>query len=71
MTVGSLFSGIGGFDLGLERAGFKIARQVESDPFCRKVLAKRWPGVEMLSDVREFHGRSRRQGRKHRIKEVA
>jgi Site-specific DNA methylase len=45
MRVGSLFSGIGGFDLGFERAGFDIAWQVEFDPFCQinpeKALAKR------------------------------
>lgn len=35
MTVGSLFAGIGGFDLGFERAGFEIRWQVEIDPFCR------------------------------------
>ena len=39
MTVGSLFSGIGGFDLGLERAGHEILWQVENDPYCQKVLA--------------------------------
>ena len=44
MTVGSIFSGIGGLDLGLERSGFDIKFQVEIDPFCRKVLAKHWPG---------------------------
>lgn len=52
MTVGSLFSGIGGFDLGLERAGMEIRWQVEIDPFCRAVLAKHWPHVKRYDDVR-------------------
>lgn len=52
-TVGSLFSGIGGLDLGLERAGFRIAWQVEIDPFCRKVLDKHWPNVPKYGDIRE------------------
>lgn len=52
MTVGSLFTGIGGFDLGLERAGFEIKFQVEIDPFCRKVLEKHWPQVKRYEDVR-------------------
>ncbi len=52
MTVGSLFAGIGGFDLGFERAGFEIKWQVEIDPFCRAVLAKHWPDVRRYEDVR-------------------
>jgi DNA (cytosine-5)-methyltransferase 1 len=52
MTVGSLFSGIGGFDLGFERAGFEIRWQVEIDPFCRAVLEKHWPAVRRYEDVR-------------------
>ena len=51
-TVMSLFSGIGGFDLGLERAGFEVVAQAENDPFCNKVLAKHWPGVKRYDDVR-------------------
>ncbi len=53
MTVGSLFAGIGGFDLGFERAGFEIKWQVEIDEFCRQVLANHWPHVRRYEDVRE------------------
>lgn len=56
LTVGSLFAGIGGFDLGFERAGFEIKWQVEIDPFCRAVLAKHWPDVRRYEDVRECCG---------------
>ncbi|NGZ99305.1 MAG: DNA (cytosine-5-)-methyltransferase [Nitrospira sp. WS110] len=52
MKVGSLFSGIGGFDLGLERAGFEISWQVEIDDYCRRVLRKHWPNVRRYEDIR-------------------
>ena len=48
-----IFSGIGGFSLGLERTGgFKTTAFCEIDPFCRKVLAKHWPKVPCYEDVR-------------------
>jgi DNA (cytosine-5)-methyltransferase 1 len=54
ITVGDLFSGIGGFSLGLERTGgFETKWFVESDPFCNKVLAKHWPNVKRYGDIRD------------------
>jgi len=54
VTYGSLFSGIGGLDLGLERSGMSCIWQCEREPFCRKILAKHWPGVKCYEDVREI-----------------
>jgi DNA (cytosine-5)-methyltransferase 1 len=48
-----LFSGIGGLDHGLSRAGFRHAFFCESDPWRRGVLAERWPGVPIYDDVRD------------------
>lgn len=53
MRFGSLFSGIGGMDLGLERAGMSCAWQVEIDDYATRVLTKHWPGVPKFRDVRE------------------
>lgn len=54
MTFGSLFAGIGGFDLGLERAGMECRWQVEIDRFAATVLSRHWPGVSRWGDVRTF-----------------
>lgn len=54
LQVLDLFSGIGGFSLGLERAGFRSIAFCEVDPFCRRVLAKHWPEVPIYDDVRSL-----------------
>lgn len=51
LTVGSLFAGIGGFDLGFERAGFKVSWCVEWDRAAQRVLAARFPGARIHGDV--------------------
>lgn len=53
LTFGSLFAGIGGFDLGFERAGMACKWQVEIDDYANRVLAKHWPNVHRERDIRE------------------
>ena len=57
MNVGSLFSGIGGFELGFERAGMRVSWQVEQDAYCRAVLARHFPDAVRFEDVREVGAR--------------
>ena len=51
MTHGSLFSGIGGFELGAKRAGIKTIWNCEINPFCRKVLKKHFPETRQYTDI--------------------
>jgi DNA (cytosine-5)-methyltransferase 1 len=55
-TFGSLFAGVGGFDLGFEAAGWQCAFQVEWDKHCQQVLARHWPDVPRWSDVSDVDG---------------
>src|SRR5271166_199861 len=52
MNVLDLFSGIGGFSLGLERAGMRTVAFCECDPYCQAVLRKHWPDVPVWGDIR-------------------
>jgi len=60
MRHGSLFSGIGGFDLAAQWMGWINVFQVEIDPFCQKVLAKNFPLVKRYADIRDFNARDYR-----------
>ncbi|MBC3864246.1 DNA (cytosine-5-)-methyltransferase [Undibacterium jejuense] len=51
LKVASFFAGIGGFDLGLEKAGMKIVFQCEINKFCQKVLKQHWPKVPLFEDI--------------------
>ena len=55
MKVGSLFSGIGGFELGFQQVGMEITWQVEIDEWCRKVLDKHWPEVKKYGDIKQIN----------------
>ena len=54
MKALDLFSGIGGFSVGLERAGFKTVAFCEIDKYCRLVLKKHWKDIKIYPDVREI-----------------
>ena len=58
LKVTSLFSGLGGIDLGLEATGYyKTTLFSEIDPFCQKILKKHWPNVPIIPDVRDINGK--------------
>lgn len=58
MKIGSLFSGIGGLELGLERSGLgHTIWQVEQDEYCRSTLARHWPNAKRYNDVRDIKGK--------------
>ena len=56
LRYGSLFSGIGGIDLGMDLAGFECSWQVEIDGRCRRILEQHWPGVPKYKDIYEVKG---------------
>jgi len=56
MKAISLFSGVGGLDMGFERAGIETVLQAERDPWCLEVLARHWPETERVTDVRDVQG---------------
>ena len=58
MNVGSLFSGIGGIELGLERAGLETAWFIEKNRYCRAVLRKHWPSTTIYDDITQVDFRS-------------
>lgn len=53
LKVASFFAGIGGFDLGFERAGLQVAWQCEIDLFCRDILQQHWPKVPLVKDIKK------------------
>ena len=55
-TFGSLFAGVGGFDLGMESAGWDCQWQVEWDKHCQSVLRKHWPAVPKYFDIKDVDG---------------
>ena len=57
MKVLDLFSGIGGFSLGLEACGMTTTAFCERDPYCQSILKKHWPKTPVHTDVRKLDGK--------------
>ena len=57
LRVLSLFSGVGGFDMGLEQAGMRTVFQCEIDPHCQQTLQHHWPDVPKWGDITTLTGR--------------
>lgn len=55
LRVASFFAGIGGFDLGLEKAGMRVVFQCEINKFCQSILKKHWPDVPLIEDISEIN----------------
>jgi len=55
-TYVSLFSGVGGFDLGFDQAGWQCVAQVEWDKHCQQILARHWPDVARWGDIADVNG---------------
>ncbi len=53
MRLGSLFAGVGGFDIAAERAGIEVAFQIEQDDKCTEVLEEHWPMITRYGDIKE------------------
>ena len=60
MRVLDLFSGVGGFSLGLEAAGMETVAFCEREPFCQAVLRKHWPDVPIHDDITQLDGKAYR-----------
>ena len=56
LTAVSLFAGVGGFDLALERSGVKVVASVEIDPKASAILAKQFPNSKLFNDVKGVTG---------------
>ena len=56
MKVASLFTGVGGFDLGFEQAGHEVVYQCENDPKAQEILRKHWPNIHLEADVKNAKG---------------
>ncbi|RTK93849.1 MAG: DNA cytosine methyltransferase [Rickettsiales bacterium] len=55
LNVLDIFSGIGGFSIGLEAVGMKTVAFCEINPFCRKILTRHWPSIPIFSDITTIH----------------